>query len=99
MKAQQEVRGKTLTKVKKGALIMRDSKCLKTGLIFLLVLIFLCPSRSYAYLDPGSGSYLLQLIIAGLLAASFTVKSFWRNIKGFVAGLFSRPKKDKKDAG
>lgn len=52
------------------------------------------PKNSYAYLDPGSGSYLLQLLIAGLLAASFTVKSFWRNVLGFFTGLFSKKKKD-----
>ena len=52
-----------------------------------------------AYLDPGSGSYLLQLLIAGLLAASFTVKSFWRNLAGFFARLFSKNRRDGKTLG
>jgi hypothetical protein len=36
-----------------------------------------------AYLDPGSGSYLLQLILAGLLGAGFAVRMYWGRIKEF----------------
>jgi len=42
------------------------------------------------YVDPGSGSYLVQLIIAGVLAVIFYFKHFWYRIKSF----FSRTKKD-----
>jgi hypothetical protein len=40
----------------------------------------------FAYLDPGTGSYLLQLALAGVLGASYAVKHFWSRVKG----LFSR---------
>lgn len=43
-----------------------------------------------AYLDPGSGSYLLQLLIAGLLGSLFVVRASWSKIKSFFRGLFSR---------
>ncbi len=43
-----------------------------------------------AYLDPGSGSYLLQLLIAGALGGLFAVRAYWSRIKGFFSGLFSR---------
>ena len=36
-----------------------------------------------AYLDPGSGSYLLQLLIAGILGGLFIVKMQWGRIKGW----------------
>ena len=36
-----------------------------------------------AYLDPGSGSYLLQLLIAGLLGSLFVIRSYWSRIIGF----------------
>jgi hypothetical protein len=39
------------------------------------------PPIVYAYLDPGTGSYLLQLALAGMLAASYAVKHFWARIK------------------
>lgn len=47
-----------------------------------------------AYIDPGSGSYILQLVIAGLVGGAFLLKSYWANIKTFFANLFSRSKKD-----
>jgi hypothetical protein len=34
-----------------------------------------------AYLDPGSGSFLLQLLIAGLLGLAIFVRLQWRRIK------------------
>jgi hypothetical protein len=36
-----------------------------------------------AYLDPGSGSYLLQLLIAGLLGGMFVIRASWDKIKNF----------------
>jgi hypothetical protein len=36
-----------------------------------------------AYLDPGSGSVLIQLLIAGLLGAAFVLKVSWKRIKAF----------------
>jgi hypothetical protein len=35
------------------------------------------------YIDPGSGSYLIQMIIAGVLGALFYIKSIWWKIKSF----------------
>jgi hypothetical protein len=54
-------------------------------LTILLILYTLVSSQNaYAYLDPGSGSYILQLMIAGILGASFFLKIFWRNIRSYV---------------
>ena len=44
-----------------------------------------------AYLDPGSGSVLIQLLIAGLLGAAFIIKASWSKIKAF----FNRSKAPK----
>jgi hypothetical protein len=44
------------------------------------------------YVDPGSGSYLVQMIIAAILGALFYFKTIWWRIKSF----FSRPKKDER---
>jgi hypothetical protein len=35
------------------------------------------------YIDPGSGSYLVQAIIAGVLGTLFYFKNIWRKIKSF----------------
>jgi hypothetical protein len=58
--------------------------------------VFLAPYlRPQAYLDPGSGSFLIQLLLAGLVGAGFLIKAYWKKIKG----LFNRSvaKKDNDD--
>jgi hypothetical protein len=45
------------------------------------------------YVDPGSGSYLIQAIIAAVLGAVFYFKSIWYRVKTF----FSRSANAKKD--
>jgi hypothetical protein len=57
------------------------------------VLIGLTVDDAQAYVDPGSGSVLLQVLIAGLLAVGFTIKTFWGNLKRRVSGIFSRSHK------
>ena len=42
------------------------------------------------YIDPGTGSLILQVVVAGVLAVSFTVKGYAYRIKRFVTGLFRR---------
>jgi hypothetical protein len=34
----------------------------------------------FAYLDPGSGSMMLQVIAGGLAAAAVTLKVYWRRL-------------------
>lgn len=43
---------------------------------------------NYAYLDPGTGSYLFQLIIAALIGGLFTIKLFWQKIISFFKKMF-----------
>ena len=37
-----------------------------------------------AYLDPGTGSIALQLLLGGLVAALATVKLYWDRLKAFL---------------
>ena len=37
-----------------------------------------------AYLDPGTGSMLLQLLVGGVAAIGVTAKFYWRRILRFV---------------
>jgi hypothetical protein len=59
------------------------------NLIFGSMMLFLAsPLASFlgnkqAYLDPGSGSYLLQLLIAALLGSVFVIRASWSRITGF----------------
>ena len=45
------------------------------------------------YLDPGSGSFLIQLLIASLAGIGVALYSSWNKIKGWF-GIKSKPKED-----
>ncbi len=48
------------------------------------------------YLDPGTGSFLLQLLIATLLGAAFLLRSYIGKAIGAVRRLFSQSKEEEK---
>jgi hypothetical protein len=56
-------------------------------MMFTLLGLFAPHYRALNYLDPGSGSINVQVLIAGLMAVGSKVKVFWKKIKG----IFSRP--------
>ncbi|HNR16555.1 MAG: hypothetical protein JNK27_11570 [Chitinophagaceae bacterium] len=48
---------------------------------------------SLLYIDPGSGSYLVQVIIGAILG----IVMFFKNIKLFILSLFRRSPKKQQD--
>ena len=48
------------------------------------------------YLDPGSGSFLIQILIASLLGLSVALAAMWGRIKGWL-GIKSKPAEDDDD--
>ena len=53
-------------------------------IIFAILAVFLCaPSDAHAYLDPGSGSAVLQILLAGVAGASVAIKFYWRRVVGY----------------
>lgn len=53
------------------------------------------PSAAHAYVDPGVGSYILQVVIGTIAAAGFGVKIFWRRIRDAVRTRFARGSADR----
>jgi hypothetical protein len=53
----------------------------------------LFPLFAYGYIDPGTGSYIFQIIIAAFVAVSFAVKVYWHKIKKFIGRLFHSQEK------
>jgi hypothetical protein len=60
-------------------------------IVFLFFYIFV--QKVYAYLDPGTGSYIFQIIIATLIGGFCVIKTFWNKIINFFKNLFSKNKK------
>lgn len=50
-------------------------------------------SHALLYIDPGSGSYLVQVIAAAALGVVF----FFRNIKNYIKAFFTRSHKNPND--
>jgi Na+/proline symporter len=48
---------------------------------------------AHAYLDPGTGSYIWQLLIGVLFGGVFAAGVFWRRTLAFLKRLFSGRKK------
>lgn len=56
----------------------------------VLVLLLGLPKPNYAYIDPGTGSYVIQILIAAFVSISFAIKIFWKKIKAFLQKLFKK---------
>ena len=51
---------------------------------------------AHAYLDPGTGSYVFQMVIAVILSGAFTIKHFWHRLKARI--VRSEPARPDDDA-
>ena len=58
--------------------------------IFIGLFLLVFPQTTYAYLDPGTGSYVVQVILAAMVGLAYTLKIYWTNIKTFFLNLFSK---------
>ena len=75
---------------------------MKTNLKFVVFLTALCilvfsTNRAHAYLDPGTGSMLIQGVLAAIAAASVSIGIFWRRLRSFF-GRRNRGKDDRDDS-
>lgn len=74
---------------------MRRSVSLMTNVGVLLLFLFVITQReAYAYLDPGTGSMIFQVLAGAALAGLFMLKMFWFRVKTFVTStMLRRPAK------
>ena len=64
--------------------------------LFVAFGVFLLVRPAYGYIDPGTGSYVLQTLLAILFALAYTLKIYWAHVRGFSRHVFSRKPRDKK---
>ena len=68
------------------------------SVIYLLSLVpgslFTTLAHPQAYLDPGSGSYFVQLLLASLMGGLFVLGIYRKKVTDFFRNLFSRNKAD-----
>ncbi len=67
----------------------RDVRVAKILIILLGNNVVAAPS--HAYLDPGTGSIILQSLLAGIAVAIGLLRHYWFQLKSFIAGLTGSP--------
>jgi hypothetical protein len=69
----------------------------RKGRLFVVAAVLLLgmPSPALAYLDPGAGSLLIQMVLGGIAMAAVMARVFWARLRG----LFGRPPKPPGDKG
>jgi len=75
---------------------MKNFKIFLSAFSLIILYYLILPSRIYAYLDAGTGSYIIQIIIAIAVGGAFGIKLFWRRIYGFFKNLSQKAKKNDK---
>ena len=61
--------------------------------IIIFLSFFIFTTNAHAYLDPGTGSIILQAIV-GAFATFFTsIYIFWNKVKNFYKKIFNKNKK------
>ena len=54
------------------------------GIAFAAASIATGDAMHLAYVDPGTGSFLLQALVAGLAGAAVAINVYWKKIKAFL---------------
>ena len=62
---------------------------MKLGLLMLAFLL-LVPPTAQAYLDPGTGSYITQLIIGGLVGGLYLIKMYFSKIVSVIKNILEK---------
>ena len=57
-------------------------RALRTSLAALLVYGLLTPRLAHAYLDAGTGSLIVQALLAGVVGVGTVAKLYWSRIRG-----------------
>ena len=66
-----------------------------TKIVFALSLFrAVFPATAHAYLDPGTGSYVTQILIASIAGVGIFARSYWSKIRDIIKG-----KKGKNSSG
>lgn len=72
---------------------------IKKIISYLGIIIFLVPSKALAYLDPGSGGFIIQMLIAFIASIVIFFKNGMMYVKNFFlkfVNLFSKKKTNEK---
>ena len=61
--------------------------------IIISLSFFILTTKAHAYLDPGTGSIILQAIVGAFAAFYTSIYIFWARVKNFYKKIFKKIKK------
>ena len=66
--------------------VNRTMKSIPESVLTAALVLLALPSQALAYLDPGTGSMVLQIAIGGILAILATSKLYWHKLVSLFRG-------------
>jgi len=63
-----------------------------TSVLFFVSVLFVFVTQAHAYIDPGTGSMMIQALLAAIAAGAVAIGVFWGRFKTLCARLFGRKK-------
>ena len=60
------------------------------GKLYFILLQLIFIQNAFAYLDPGTWTYVIQMLAAVFVGAIVGIKMFWQHIKLFFSELFRK---------
>ena len=79
----------------KGIRRLKRAGLLAATLLVLAASFVAVPKPVYAYIDPGTGSLVIQAVLVAVLTVGATVKIFWHQIKEKYRKLFNKNEQEK----
>ncbi len=61
---------------------------------FFIIFFVLFVEPAYSYLEPGTGSILVQLIMGGMAGVLMVIKLYWNRVKSFFIKTNSNLERD-----
>ena len=52
------------------------------------------PSDAHAYIDPGTGSMILQAVLGGVAGGILVIRLYWRKVRDLIVGRKALPAAD-----
>jgi len=67
------------------------------NLYFVVLFLVATGREAWAYIDPGTGSMLFQILIGVFFSVFFTIKFWWKRLLGFMYKLTGKQSRDDED--
>jgi len=63
------------------------------AIIMSWLLLFVCVTPAFAYIDPGSGGMMMQLLLGGVAGVVVLARLYWQRFTAFVGIKRNDPEK------